>query len=275
MEFLTVKLTDPSVEAAIKICTVGSLYGSIAFEKDKQEEYIDTFRDDNFQFDCYCIWCRKGSTFKTFRQGNHHNSYLYATSNGILSGSFTALLKCQREQTHVYSYFFKWTSQSITKVGQFPSLEDIASSDIQRFRPVLEPSYFSDLHRAGGLFSHGVGAGSFVYLRRIFERLIIRHHEELAAPIDKFATMRMDEKIDALKSVLPSALVENKAAYGILSKGVHELDEETCRKHFPVVRAAIIAILEEDLQVREKRKAAEDLRKAIAAAAGDVNGSQP
>lgn len=67
--------------------------------------------------------------------------------------------------------------------------------------------------------------------------------------------MRMDEKIDALKAVLPPALVKNKATYTILSKGLHELDERTCQLYFPVVRSAIIRILEQDFQRREADKA--------------------
>ncbi|RVA58217.1 short-chain dehydrogenase [Mesorhizobium sp. M7A.F.Ca.US.001.01.1.1] len=269
---MVVKLDNIIVNDAVKVCRDSGLYSAVTFDKDAHQNYLDQFRDDNFQFDCHCVWCGRHSTFKTSRPSGHYHSWLHANNNGVLTGHFSAFLKCQRDLTHVYSYFFRIDGLSFIKIGQFPSLEDIASSDIQRFRPVLEPSYFADLHRAGGLFSHGIGVGAFVYLRRIFERLIARHHEDLSTPVDGFATMRMEEKIDALKGVLPAALVENKAAYGILSKGVHELDEETCRKHFPVVRAAIIAILEEDLQAREKKKAADELRKAIASAAGAVKG---
>lgn len=88
--------------------------------------------------------------------------------------------------------------------------------------------------------------------------------------IPKFDGMRMDERIAALKDVLPPALVENKAAYGILSVGIHELDETTCRKHFPVVRQAIIAILEQDLQKRSQEEEAKRLRSEIAKIAGEV-----
>jgi hypothetical protein len=65
----------------------------------------------------------------------------------------------------------------------------------------------------------------------------------------------MDEKIDALKAVLPPLLVKNRATYAILSKGLHQLDEKQCQLYFPVVRAAIITILEQDFQKREAEKA--------------------
>jgi hypothetical protein len=58
--------------------------------------------------------------------------------------------------------------------------------------------------------------------------------------------------------------VRNKAVYGILSKGMHELDEETCLTAFPVVRAAIIQILEQDLEARNKARAEEELEREVA-----------
>jgi hypothetical protein len=69
-----------------------------------------------------------------------------------------------------------------------------------------------------------------VYLRRIFEKLIHDHHRDFTernGPIKRFDTLRMDEKIGSLAEVLPPALVKNKATYGILSKGIHALDEAT------------------------------------------------
>jgi len=264
------------------VCLHAPLYVKID-EPDRQDiggiALSSTLKIGFVQLDCYCIYCKRDSTFRTSRLSGYHELLSAAEKNGIFKASvFTLQLHCQRDNNHIYSYLFgQLEKNSIVKIGQYPSMEDIAASDIQRFRGVLEPQYFSELHRAGGLISHGIGIGAFVYLRRIFERLIVRHHEDHRAatgsPIDKFETMRMDEKIDALSAILPVTLVENKAAYGILSRGLHELDEETCKKHYPVVRAAIIAILEEDLQTREKARAATELRKAIAVAAGELKTS--
>ena len=56
-----------------------------------------------------------------------------------------------------------------------------------------------------------------------------------------------------LQSRLPLFLVENRALYSILSKGVHELSEDVCMKYFEVVRTAIELILDERLAQREKQ----------------------
>ncbi|MEK1853941.1 MAG: hypothetical protein AAAC48_19255 [Phyllobacterium sp.] len=240
---------------------------------------LDRMLYKNVQFDCYCLQCKKTTPFKTERRADHYEGWKRASNNDVLEDDiFTLHMHCQRDAAHVYSYVFISTEDVVVKIGQFPSLEDIAASDLQRFRPVLEKEYFSELHRAGGLASHGIGIGSFVYLRRIFERLIVTHRDKLAEvtgkPIDGFDGLRMDEKIDALKSVLPATLVKNKSVYGILSKGIHELDEETCKKYFPIVRAAIIAMLEEDLQALEKKRAADELTKALGAISGELSGSK-
>lgn len=217
------------------------------------------------QFDAYCVHCKRHSPFKTAPR-------TYRSSDpdmAIKGGSFEHVIECQRDPVHKYVFYFRLSAMRLTKVGQFPSIADIASADIEKYRPLLK-KYFAELSKATGLASHGVGIGAFVYLRRIFERLIQQHHDELSAPIEDFGGMRMDEKIGALKSVLPPALVRNKATYGILSKGLHELDEETCKAYFPVVRAAIIQILEQDFQAREKRLAEENLEAQIAKIAGEL-----
>ena len=81
--------------------------------------------------------------------------------------------------------------------------------------------------------------------------------------IPGYDSLRMDEKVAGLASVLPSAIVKYKSAYGILSKGLHELDEDTCKRHFPVIRAAIIRILEDDLQAAQRLAAEKQLEQEM------------
>tara|TARA_Y100000815_G_scaffold119339_1_gene107605 strand:+ start:1882 stop:2193 length:312 start_codon:yes stop_codon:yes gene_type:complete len=91
--------------------------------------------------------------------------------------------------------------------------------------------------------------------------------EKLNGEIAGFDSMRMNEKISALSSTLPAALVKNRAAYGILSKGIHELSEDDCRAFFPVVKAAIVQILEQELRAKEEAKAEAQLQREVEAIA--------
>ena len=107
-----------------------------------------------------------------------------------------------------------------------------------------------EFHRAIGLAAHGVGVGSFVYLRRVFERLIHGRFEEFKVAEgwkdEQFRGIRMEDKIALLKDRLPEFLVQNRKIYSILSKGLHELDETACLNWFEVMKQSIIIILEDD-----------------------------
>ncbi|MBX3584310.1 MAG: hypothetical protein KF810_20705 [Rhizobiaceae bacterium] len=276
---MVVKLDSEKIERVRELFLKTPLYTPMTYSSvlspgSVSEAAILQYRE--FDFDCYCIYCKKETTFRAARSTSTYDAMTAARKAFVLPDLTTAVtMDCQRRDHHQYDYVFRVHPDKIFKIGQYPSMEDIAASDIQPYRKVIEPQYFSELHRAGGLMSHGIGIGAFVYLRRIFERLIFNHHAALAVPIPGFETMGVDEKIEALKPVLPAALVTKRSAYAILSKGIHELDEETCKRYFPVVRSAIIAILEEDLQDRNKALAAKKLEDDLAAALGEIksNGS--
>ena len=53
--------------------------------------------------------------------------------------------------------------------------------------------------------------------------------------------------------------------YGILSKGIHELSEEECRKYFPVVKECIYQILGMWESLRKKQADEAALSKALSA----------
>ena len=153
----------------------------------------------------------------------------------------------------------------LRKVGQVPPLIDLHLPELQKYRPALAPEKYAELVRGVGLATHGVGIGAFVYLRRVFEDLVEGAHAAASQDDgwdeDEYVRSRMDEKIRLLSGRLPDFLVENRKLYSILSLGVHELSEEDCLQHFPVVRAGIELILDERLEARTK---AEKMKKAAA-----------
>jgi hypothetical protein len=129
------------------------------------------------------------------------------------------------------------------------------------------------LRRANTLASHNYGVGAFIYLRRVFEALIDGHrraYEQAAGTsIPNYEELKIDDRIKALKASLPEFLVKHRSIYGVMSKGVHELDEQTCLRYFPTIRSAIMLILEQDLLARRKKEAetqlAADIGKVVAA----------
>ena len=158
------------------------------------------------------------------------------------------------------------TETQIIKIGQIPSFADILKPELKKYAKLLDSEY-NNLRRAIGLASHGVGIGSFVYLRRVIEKLIFdvfcEHKEQLPISEEEFFRLRFDEKIDSISDYLPSFLVEHKRIYGIVSKGIHELTEEECINCFDIIEKSIELILDERLAEQERAETMKSLSKAL------------
>ncbi|HDR7932338.1 MULTISPECIES: hypothetical protein [Bacillus cereus group] len=250
------------------------LYEPVSFNETSGLEIEKVFKErQNIQFDCYCTECKKDSTFK-YHSNRGIKGYVHTDPAEVMyrlnshPDPIDLIFKCQRDESHLYSFMFRIINNEITKVGQFPSIASLELHSIDKYRKILKSDY-RDFSKAIGLYSHGIGAGSFVYLRRIFENLIEECRQEAQKEAsfndDAFQQSKMDEKILMLKTYLPSFLVENRKLYGILSKGIHELDEQTCLELFPNVKVAIELILDEKIHQLEKESKIQSARKFIAA----------
>jgi hypothetical protein len=210
----------------------------------------------NIAFDAYCIGCKRETTFRV-------QSQQVATRS--VGGRFSASVNppkligvravCQRDW-RAYTYIFAITDKRLTKIGQTPSMADIAHGELRGIDRALEDVDRQELGKALGLFSHDTALGAFVYLRRVFERMVDRAYQRQAAAGENIAdsrTMRMNERIAALKNELPDAVVRNSGVFSVLSVGLHDLTEEQCAAHFPVVKAVLFQMLEQE---EHKRKAA-------------------
>jgi transcriptional regulator of heat shock response len=137
----------------------------------------------------------------------------------------------------------------------------------EKYRKILGSTQYKEFTRGIGLAAHGVGIGSFVYLRRIFENLIEESHikaqEDEAFAEDEYVRARMDDKIKIVSEYLPEFLVENRSLYSILSRGIHELTEQECLQYFEAVKLGIEQILDEKIIQKEKGEKAAKAREAI------------
>ncbi len=124
--------------------------------------------------DCFCVECGNVSVF-SYKSDAKRNPYsMYEVPDGIFGMSFD----CTRNGMHKLLFIFQVKNQQISKIGQTPSLADIQHYNIKRYSKSLGKEKFKEFTKAIGLSSHGVGVGSFVYLRRIFEALIEESHEK-------------------------------------------------------------------------------------------------
>jgi len=190
---------------------------------------------------------------------------------------------CSKDETHIMNFIILLKDEYIMKIGQFPSYADIDLPQAKKYKSILGEHYYNEYKRAIGLFSCNVGIGSFVYLRRIIERLVYEAFERAKEDgkltdykfnyIDKKKHQRrMDGKIRLLKGYLPNIMVKNPEVYGIVSKGIHELSEEECLKHFPVIKNGINLILNDEVARREKLQDEKDYQKSLQPIVKEIKG---
>jgi hypothetical protein len=233
--------------------------------------------NESFRIDGHCPYCRSSATFiraletnLTVRRNNTID-VLTAIAAGWDPPKHYFLhigISCARKPTeHTISFVLLKSDKLIQKIGQYPSLADIANDESKAYRAVLSEQDSQELHKAIGLSAHGVGIGSYVYLRRIFERLIDGRFkdfkDEEGWSEQEYRNKRMPERIELLRRHLPEFLVDNRKIYNILSLGIHELAEDQALAFFPVLKASIILILEEDEEKRKKLELKKQLKSAV------------
>lgn len=251
-----------------------ALYHSEDYRFDKCREYgWDRFRNNilsvifpKITIDVYCPSCQRETVFNPAERKIDwfDDDNKPVIKNGVQYAHF----RCSRKHCGSNLYFvFQVSGGVITKIGQFPSIADLISPEIKKYGAVLDSYLISDWQRAIGLRAHGIGAGSYVYLRRIIENMV-NSAADLAIKDEKlnkeeYSRSRWPEKIKMLSEYLPSYLVENAKVYSVLSKGVHELSEEECSDFFDIMHTSIEIICEEKLAELERNRKAEAGAKAL------------
>jgi len=206
--------------------------------------------------DVYCPVCEKETVFTPAdRDIDWEPGSTYIIRNGVEYAHF----KCSRRHCKKNLYFiFNIRDGIVTKIGQNPSIADLITPDLKKYSKVLTKNLISDWQRAIGLRAHGIGAGSYVYLRRIIENMVLEAFslalKDGKIKEDTYEKSRWPERIKLLKDYLPEYLVENASVYKILSKGVHELTEAECNDYFDVVNTAIDIICQQKLTQSEEQK---------------------
>lgn len=256
------------------------LYEEVEIE---DESIFNSFIDSSHQLDAYCPKCNKERVFTTKGYHNissgriiqpipdHFKEFELTKTQKLYdklrktNGVFLKEFLCPKN--HLMIYIFKVDIDElknhkkfiIEKIGQNPSLMDLNELNIKKYRKILNSEKYKELSKAIGLFSHGIGIGALIYLRRIFEHLIVKANK-LAEDIEddwdseKYKKIGIERKIKMLKDYLPEYMVKNKEIYSIMSEGIHNLNEEKAKEIFSVVKKGILLILEEEYSSREKKK---------------------
>lgn len=244
-------------ETQVLPCAADFLFGAPLYDLFKiegGEAALKELLTESFKIDGYCPFCGRRTTYFPVKGQFDQRTLSFVAQGAPHVGNL--IIQCARHDQHVITFNLRIRNKAIQKVGQFPSFADIANDESKQFLSVLSVEDAREFHKAIGLAAHGVGIGAYVYIRRIFERLIQSRFEEWKEregwADEHFQKMRMGERIDLLKEHLPNFLVKNKKLYSILSLGIHELNEKDCLGFFSIIRLSTIFILEEDKRKKEE-----------------------
>ncbi len=254
--------------------------------------------------DSFCVECGRNATFRR-RAGDLPSEF---QRNAVLdelrmlggiqpdpppdfdTGSYEITLECTRDTLHEQLFYVLISDTryiehnkpikqfTFQKIGQHPSAGDLNIPGIVKYKGLLGKQRFREFASAIGLASHDFGIGAYAYLRRLFESLIEEAHESAkrAEKWDEeaYKNCRMTEKIAILQGSLPTFLVNNPNMYSILSKGIHDLSEDECLKHFPALRICVELILNEKLEEKEKQNKIKQANSALSATSGELSGDK-
>lgn len=174
---------------------------------------------------------------------------------------------CAMDDSHRIDFIVLTEGNTLRKIGQYPSFADLSFPELKNYKKVMGDDDEKELKRAIGLYANGIGVGSFVYLRRIFERIIDRvskkAFEENKVSEEEYKKANFGEKIKLLSDYLPKSLSGNSVFYGIVSKGIHDLSEDECIEYFPVLRSFIMMVFKQWERMREDDEEEKSLSLAL------------
>jgi hypothetical protein len=213
-------------------------------------------------FDAHCVECKGAATF-TPEHDEERRGLILRGPREIVERYcmeqtlFTVRARCARNAAHHMQFvFLHRLNKGLQKIGQYPSLADLSIPETSQFVKVLGEDRVRELNKAIGLAAHGVGVGSYIYLRRIFESLVEEAHGEARNDVgwdeEAYQRLRVSERVPILKAHLPAFLVEHPQLYGILSKHIHELSEDECRRNFDAMKEAILIIARDKLKAHDE-----------------------
>lgn len=235
----------------------------------------------NFRVDVFCVNCNQPSIFE-YNDESWCGSLIDVDARYTFDGvglSTNNAIPVQEEPKQLiykslelicarcrykYQYFFTTNRKFIMKVGQFPSFAEVNSCGIDKYKNLI-PKYFIEFKSSFSCYSQGKGIAAFVYLRRILEDLVekiynnkVEDKEENEKFIDKF------KKVQQIEKVLPEEMADiQNALYSVLSKGIHEYEEDECLKLYEAVKFVIEEILDKQLIEKQKQDKIKEVKKTL------------
>ncbi len=246
--------------------------------------------DLQFGLDYYCESCKDKKTFsilsKTMIESVEvitdliRDSYSKANAQSRMNpevyfnncikqrkARFDIELCCPICNSRIYFYYVI-SDGVLKKISSYPDSMNGLKIDYRRYKEISKGSfdYYNEFVTGLYVYNHcNSGIGSYCYLRRCIENYVndyvVANPDVIIENNDTFE--KKVKKLDGKISKDISELL--KPLYKILSKGIHELDENVCLSEFDKLKQTVEIILDDKLSKieldKKKDKLAKDLNK--------------
>ena len=247
-----------------------------------KKEFPFEKRWELYNFNGNKVWGLVFSDEKSKSEDSEINLY-YKTNYGMSKGLIDSLkngkiwymsyyFKCTNNEQHEYRLYISIELKNeyliVRKIGQNPSMLTIKGFDFDKYKKILEKiNGYDDYKKADLSNAEHFYVGAYAYLRRIFEKLILYYLGDT-----KLKDNHMDTKIEAVKDKFDPR-VQNllKNLYGILSKSIHEFDEDESKEYYEYLKAVIEIQLEYMFTENEKDKQSKKLEGILNRIATETN----
>ncbi len=241
------------------------------------DESCNVFPYNDYRLELFCpickkrrIFCFQNSSFVKIFWSQYGEQHCEKVKDFLFKTDYFSV-RAQADCKHNLLVILKKIDNStIMKVGQYPSIYDLNEEiNNKSFINMLGEEYSGYYKNACSLYSFNTCIGAMVYLKRIFEKVLLETYEEhkdnISYTFDDFKKLRMEDKIKELKKYLPDILFEQgfNSIYTKISDGVHNLSESECQLIFPILKNAIEEILIDRLELKEKQKRRKELSNKI------------
>ena len=193
---------------------------------------------------------------------------------------FEVELVCPICHEKMYFYYI-YNDNVIEKICTYPDLMSGFKQKYSKYKKIKcsnnSFSYYDEmLEGCYAYYKIKSGIGSFCYFRRCLENYIKDSWEELKEQgliLNEYDySLSFENKIKIIKPILDTEIYEILPnLYTILSKGIHELDEDECLNQFDTIREIVEYLLDEILAKNEKKSRIKLLKNEVSNKATELN----
>ena len=255
----------------VQILTNEPPYKTLDFEYDW---YLCFGNIENLCIDAYCENCNGEKVFDGAVKESFQ--YLYLSTIQVIGGPpgsrkpspeeyyndkeyfVNITLRCAKcGEAHYYSLLFK--GNTVTKIGQYPSFSKSEVQNLRKYKNLIS-KYYPELTRSVNAYSQGMGVAAFVYLRRILEYLV----ESKYNGDTSWKFIEKLKEVEKTEEIIPEELSPVKEEiYSVLSKGIHEYEEDECMELYLAVKYVIERMLDIELERKSRLSKASEAMKTI------------